>query len=158
MKLYGTPLPSFHRGWSFALIALIGLLLAACGTPTSDLPVADTAFGQIVSVDGGGQYTDILPQELETMLEDKDFFLVNVHVPYGGELPSTDAFIPFDQFSTSLDQLPADKASKIVLYCRSGSMSTASARELVRLGFTNLYNLDGGYTAWSAAGYEFIKP
>jgi rhodanese-related sulfurtransferase len=92
------------------------------------------------------------------MLEDKDFFLVNVHVPYEGEVPDTDAFIPFDRVADMLDEFPNDIEVKIVLYCRSGSMSAIAARELVRLGYTNVYNLDGGFRAWSSAGYDFINP
>jgi rhodanese-related sulfurtransferase len=111
-----------------------------------------------VPVDGGGQYTDIISQELATSLEDKDFFFVNVHVPYEGELPNTDAFVPFNQVVDYLDEFPEEKDAKIVLYCRSGSMSATASRELVRLGFTNVFNLDGGFRAWSAAGYEFIAP
>ena len=149
-----------QRGWSLAHIALAGLVLTACGSSTSKLPAGDsqTELGQIVPVEGGAQYTDIIPQELAAMLEDKDFFFVNVHVPYEGELPNTDAFIPFDQIADSIDEFPEDSNSKIVLYCRSGSMSSTAARELVRLGYTNIYNLDGGFRAWSAAGYEFIAP
>ena len=140
-----------------SMIAVLGI--AACSTATSEAPAAPGAsdVGQIVPVDGGGQYIDITPQELKTMLEEKDFFFVNVHIPYEGELPDTDAFIPFDEIEQNLSEYPQDKDAKIVLYCRSGSMSTTAAREMVNLGFNNIYNLDGGFRAWSDAGYEFVQ-
>jgi rhodanese-related sulfurtransferase len=143
----------------FLLSSFVLLGIAACTTVTSESPVSsgESDVGQIVAVDGGGQYIDIAPQELKTMLEEKDFFYVNVHIPYEGELPDTDAFIPFDEIEGHLSEFPQDKDAKIVLYCRSGSMSTTAAKEMVNLGFSNIYNLDGGFRAWSEAGYEFIE-
>jgi rhodanese-related sulfurtransferase len=32
-------------------------------------------------------------------------------------------------------------------------MSSIAARALVKLGFTNVWNLDGGMIAWQEAGY-----
>ena len=98
-------------------------------------------------------YTDISPQELNSMLEQKDFLLVNTHIPFEGNIPETDLSIPYNEIQQNLAQLPSDKDAKIVLYCRSDSMSRAAAEELSQLGYTNLYNLDGGFIAWQQAGY-----
>jgi len=36
-------------------------------------------------------------------------------------------------------------------------MSAIAAETLVKLGYTNLWNLDGGMVAWEQAGYEIQK-
>ncbi|KAA3644075.1 MAG: rhodanese-like domain-containing protein [Chloroflexi bacterium] len=138
-----------------ALLILLSssLVLAACAGAVSP-PEADNIIGQPVPISGGG-YTDINVTELETMLEDKDFLFVNVHIPEGGNIPNTDLFIPFDEISSNLELLPQDKNAKIVLYCRSDSMSGIAAEELVGLGYTNIWNLDGGYNAWIDSGLPF---
>jgi rhodanese-related sulfurtransferase len=119
----------------FVLMILGALLLSAC----SAQPASERG------------YTDISVAELSEMLEDKDFTMVNVHIPFEGDLPQTDLSIPYDEIDQHLDQLP-DKDAKIVLYCRSDRMSHIAAETLVQNGYTNVYNLDGGFVAWEAAG------
>jgi len=89
------------------------------------------------------------------MIENKDFLLINVHIPLEGNIPRTDLEIPFDDIPAYLDLLPADKDEKIVVYCKGNSMSLSAAEELVAFGYTNVFNLDGGYTAWIEAGFPF---
>jgi rhodanese-related sulfurtransferase len=125
-------------------------LLFACANTASQAPAAEVT-GKQISV-AGGTYTDISVAELQTMLASKDFTFVNVHIPFEGDIAETDMSIAYDQIDQHLDQLPADKAAKIVLYCRSGRMSTIAAETLVGLGYANIWQLTGGMVAWEQAG------
>lgn len=142
-----------------AILLAALLVLGACGgaeTPqsTSTVP-APTADGPAATPPAA--YTDIGPDELAGMLEQKDFVLVNTHIPYEGEIEQTDLFIPFDRAAELIDQLPADKDAKIVVYCRSDRMSRIAAEEWAAAGYTDLFNLDGGFVAWEAAGYPLLQ-
>ena len=102
-------------------------------------------------------FTTITSAQLDTMLQNKDFLFVNVHIPYEGEIKGTDALIVFDKIAENLDKLPQDRSAKIVLYCRSGRMSEIAALELVRLGYTDVSHLRGGMIDWKANGYDIIN-
>jgi rhodanese-related sulfurtransferase len=137
------------------IIAWMGAaLLTACSSST---PAAAPPIGASVNVDGFGVYTDVTPAELAAMLQSKDFLFVNTHIPYEGEIEPTDAFIAFEESGPQrVSEYPADKSARIVLYCRSGRMSTIVAGELVKAGYTQVWNLDGGMIAWEKAGYKLV--
>jgi rhodanese-related sulfurtransferase len=87
------------------------------------------------------------------MMQRRDLELVNTHVPFEGNIPGTDLSIPYDEIGRNLDRLPGEDA-RIVLYCRSGNMSTEAARTLVGLGYTDVWELGGGMIAWEKAGFR----
>jgi rhodanese-related sulfurtransferase len=105
---------------------------------------------------GGAAVPIVTSAQLAKMLQQKDFFFVNVHTPYQGEIEKTDAFIVFDTIADHLDQLPKNKDAKIVLYCRSGHMSEIAARQLISLGYTQVSHLAGGMIDWKKQGFEII--
>lgn len=125
-------------------------LLSACKSTAASTPAVEVV-GKQVSV-SGGSYTDVSVAELQTMLANKDFAFVNVHIPFEGNIANTDLSIAYNEIEQNLGQLPADKDAKIVLYCRSDRMSRIAAETLVSLDYTNVWNLDGGMVAWEQAG------
>jgi rhodanese-related sulfurtransferase len=153
-----------------ACVALLGvLLLSACGGGQANAPdgsggpggtgsgnAAPAApsgeVGERIRV-SGGSFTRVSPTELRGMMRKTDFTLVNTHVPYEGNIPGTDLFIPYDEIGRNLDRLPG-KDAWIVLYCRSGSMSAEAAETLVGLGYDDVWDLRGGMIAWEDAGFR----
>ena len=140
---------------------LAALLLAACGggeavsssgAGAEDAPRSDAAVGERIPVPGGS-FTRVSPEELRSTMREDEIVLVNTHVPFEGDIPGTDLSIPYDQIGRNLDRLPG-KDEKIALYCRSGTMSAAAAETLVRVGYDNVWDLEGGMIAWREAGYR----
>jgi rhodanese-related sulfurtransferase len=112
--------------------------------------------GTQVSIEEG-TYSSISAAELSEMLASKDFYLVNVHVPYAGEIPGTDALISYLDTEARIGDYPHDKDSKIVIYCMTNRMASVAVRQLLKDGFKNIYMLDGGMTAWKAAAFKLIN-
>jgi len=59
------------------------------------------------------------------------------------------------EFKAKLDKL--DKSKPVLIYCRSGRRSGIAMSTLRELGFSEVYNLQGGIIEWSAAGMEIVK-
>jgi rhodanese-related sulfurtransferase len=46
-----------------------------------------------------------------------------------------------------------DTAAEVVLYCGGGFRSALAAENLRKMGYTNVISMDGGWRAWTGAGY-----
>ena len=142
--------PSLSR-----LLPLFALMLL----PAPSLAQAPSAtVGERVEVPGGA-YWNISVAELQAMrASDGVARLVNVHVPFQGDIAGTDVSISFREIADHLDQLPADKDAPVALYCQGGPMSVRAATTLAGLGYTRVYSLVGGFRAWAAAGLPMVNP
>ena len=59
-----------------------------------------------------------------------------------------------NEFSVNADKL--DKNTPIILYCRSGKRSSMSANKISKLGFKEIYNLQGGILEWIEEGNAVV--
>ena len=59
-----------------------------------------------------------------------------------------------NDFSLNTDKL--DKSTPIILYCRSGNRSSMSVNKISKLGFKEIYNLEGGILEWIEEGNAVV--
>ena len=155
-----------RKGILPVVVLLVTLLLVACGgsqqppAPRQNRDAAQTTGGlpqgQPVKT-AKGTYFNIDVNQLKPLLEDDSVFTVNVHIPYAGDIPGTDASIPFNEVARQTDALPTNKDAPVVVYCRSGSMSAKASETLADLGYTRIFNVTGGMNAWKRAGNELVQ-
>jgi rhodanese-related sulfurtransferase len=74
----------------------------------------------------------------------------------GGRLPNA-IHIPLSQLAGRGQELAKLTGRPVVVYCDRGTRSRAAASKLAKLGFSDLYNLAGGFRAWKGAGLPVEK-
>jgi rhodanese-related sulfurtransferase len=99
-------------------------------------------------------YGNISVEQFIKLMDQKDFILINVHIPYQGEIPNTDTLIPFNSMDQHRGKLPNDKNAKIVVYCMTGPMGYIAAGKLVDMGYTSVVHFEGGMQAWVNSGRQ----
>ena len=139
------------------LMAVVAIATGALGSNSTPTSGRAEAAGETAMHVTEGDYTNVTAAHLADMLNSKDFTFVNVKTPYIGEIAGTDLYIPYDQIATRANELPAAKGAKVLVYCRSGAESLEAVKSLLKLGYTNVWNLDGGMTAWTGSGRPLIQ-
>ncbi|OGK31397.1 hypothetical protein A3F29_01560 [Candidatus Roizmanbacteria bacterium RIFCSPHIGHO2_12_FULL_33_9] len=101
------------------------------------------------TVDKSSKVIELNPFEFEKMINKPNTFLLDVHIPEQKHIDDTDAFIPYNEINKNLKKLPKDKKTVILVYCRSGAMSKEASDKLINLGYSNVYDLQGGLNAYN---------
>jgi len=95
--------------------------------------------------------------ELKAMLDDKEaVVLIDVRTPSEhseAHIPGS-VLMPLNTL-TGVEKLP--EGGRVVIYCRGGVRSLKAMEILKAKGYTGLVDLEGGITAWIAAGGEVVS-
>jgi phage shock protein E len=149
------------------MAAFVAIVLAAgaagCGSDGDDTAAmhgaepapSHTETKAETKTPAAAEFERLDPAAFEKRMASEGVAVINVHIPYEGELADTDAFIRYDEILGD-SRLPADKDSEVLLYCRSGRMSEEAGAELNKAGYTKVAHLEGGMKAWEASGRELI--
>jgi rhodanese-related sulfurtransferase len=87
-----------------------------------------------------------------------DFLLIDVRTEgeYSqGRLPGA-IVIPYDEFEARYTEILEYKNKLVVLYCHVGGMGDYAGSVLLKSGFTNVKNLDGGINGWINSGGKIV--
>lgn len=58
--------------------------------------------------------------------------------------------LPHDELERRLGEIPGNKSSEIVVYCRSGKRALIAEKILVEKGYKNIKDLAGHWQGWSS--------
>ena len=130
-----------------AVLAL-GLTAAACGGATDTLEAPGVSQ---VSAKAAYDITTAPPADL---------VVLDVRTPEEfDEGHLADAInIDFYEADFSLNLEALDKDVPYVLYCRSGNRSGTTAAQMRDLGFSEVYEVDGGILSWLDSGLPLVGP
>lgn len=78
----------------------------------------------------------------------KEATLISVSNAFGSTL-SSDSLL-----KARIDEVPK---KKILVYCKTGRRSDTASIMLVNAGYSQVYNMVGGITAWIDAGYPVVS-
>ena len=124
---------------------------SACQTATGEK--ASNAQGKIAQE----EIKQISVAEAKDATEGKgaQFIDVRTESEYaGGHAPGA-AHFPLDRLENDLTKL--DKSKPVYVICQTGRRSQKGAELLQKAGFTDIYNVQGGTSAWVDAGFPTEK-
>ncbi|HYM49383.1 MAG TPA: rhodanese-like domain-containing protein [Candidatus Limnocylindrales bacterium] len=96
--------------------------------------------------------------ELHRRLQDEPApYLLDVREPWEfarGHVPGANS-IPLGELEQRVREIPRDRP--ILCLCQVGARSLAAAAFLVRNGYADVANVDGGTAAWAERGYPLDR-
>lgn len=112
------------------------------------------AFLRIVE-DAKSRIRELTVQDVRMKLDsDRSFFLVDVREESewaGGHLPRA-IHLSKGIIERDIEATVADPGAEIICYCGGGYRSALVADNLRKMGYTNVWSMDGGFGGWRAAG------
>ena len=103
---------------------------------------------------------NVSAKEFQDLIKDKaNAIILDVRTPNEvaqGIIKNAEKIDFYDKnFQAELDKL--DKSKPVLIYCRSGRRSGIAMSTMRELGFSEVYNLQGGIIEWSEAGLKIEK-
>ena len=132
------------------LVTLVFSLFGACST-TKQTAKAQNESNQTEVVETKAPINkNVSASEFKTLIDSGKGLLLDVRTPnevaQGSIKGNTNIDYFGANFKTELAKL--DKNKPVYVYCRSGNRSGKSMQIMTDMGFKEVYNLIGGYSAW----------
>ncbi len=141
--MYPQPIPFIIANWPLVLVLVVsGAMLV--------WPFLQRGLSRTREV-GAAAATQLINRQNAVVLD-----LREQNEFAAGRLPNA-LHIPLAQLATRGQELAKFIGRPIIAYCDRGNSSRMAASALAKLGFTDVFTLQGGLRAWSEAGMPLEK-
>lgn len=126
---------------SLIFVISLSTLLSCQKQQSQDITIIDApTFSKTIETTPQAQILDVrTPEEFDTE-----------HIPNAFNIDWNG-----NNFMSEAEKL--DKTKPVFVYCERGGRSQKAAEKLKELGFTDIYELDGGFMKWSSEGFKSNK-
>ena len=121
----------------------------------------------VVSCNTGGaldiMFTNASVDEAYTLIQNNksnpDFVIFDVRTPSEYASGHIENAVNLDYYDDAFEETldTYDRNKTYLIYCRTGNRSAAAMKIMKNLGFTNVYNMQGGINVWISAGYPVVS-
>lgn len=137
------------------LISIVTLIICAVFVFNAPLAFAKDMTARDLVEEAREKIVTISIADAKAMFDKGGVIFLDVREPKEykkGHIPGA-LSIPRGLLEFKISKEFPDKNASIVVYCRTGARSSLATYALVRMGYKNLKNMDGGWMAWAKAGY-----
>ncbi len=137
-----------------SLVLLIGLTIGIALAFNSGLALAQMTAKDLVK-EAQGKIEMISPEDAKAKHDKGGVIFLDCRTEdefKAGHIPGA-MHIPRGLLEFKIESKVPDKNAEIIVYCKSGARASLATNNLVRMGYKNAENLDGGWKAWLSAGY-----
>ena len=126
----------------------------SCNSSTTQAQAKSTELQEAITT------KNVSAKDFQQLINDKaNAILLDVRTPNEvaqGIIKDAEKIDFYDpEFKAKLDKL--DKSKPVLIYCHSGRRSGIAMSTLRELGFSEIYNLQGGILEWSKEGFKIEK-
>jgi thiosulfate sulfurtransferase len=94
-------------------------------------------------------YRTIAVEDARQLLADQTVTVLDIRDPVSFSDGHIDKALHAESIDMNKFLAEEDKNKPLLVYCYHGISSQSAAAFLIEKGFTQVYSLEGGYTAWS---------
>jgi len=107
------------------------------------------------NIDNNTEYKKINAEEAKAIIDSEDVIILDVRTQeeYDSGHIENAVLLPVTEIADKAEEILPDKDAKILIYCRSGNRSATASKDLIRMGYTNVYDF-GGINSWP---YRIVK-
>lgn len=135
------------------LIGIGGFVANSCTTSATSAEIKSQSTENTVAK------TINAPEFAKNIENNKEAIILDVRTPQELAEGYISGAVNIDYSSSNFkeDLNKLDKSKPVYVYCRSGRRSANAMSLLNNLGFTEVYNLNGGIISWAQAGLPIKK-